>query len=252
VRCRVVTLGCPSRQALAAPVGLIDLSDLGADRDCRAAALGRLARAFAADLIYGHLLDADDCARIAREGVPLVLTVHNQRPGWPEGLAERGAGDAALLVACARAVEAELVGAGLPVPVRTAWNGIEPDAFAPTPARVAAGRAFRRQWRIGPGDLVLLALANPRPQKRLDRLPAVLAAVRAELARRGVQREARLVIAGEASRRAPPRSRRSRRSTPRSNGWAWQGTSGGRGRSPTWPPRWPRPTCWSRRATTRG
>src|SRR5207244_2621333 len=114
---------------------------------------------------------------------------------------------AALLVACARAVESELVGAGLPVPVRVAWNGIDPAAFASSPARRAAGRAFRRRFGLGPHDFVLLALANPRPQKRLDRLPGVLAAARAELARRGVRREARLVIAGEASPSSPSAQR---------------------------------------------
>lgn len=189
VRCRVVTLGRPPRQPLAAPDGLVDLSHLGADRDRRAEALGRLARADAADLIHGHLLDAEDCARVARQGVPLVLTVHNQRPGWPDGLDRIGTDGVTLLVACARAVEAELVAAGVPVPVRTAWNGVDPGAFAPTRARRAAGRVLRRRWRISPGDLVLLALANPRPQKRLDRLPAVLAAVRGELLRRIAQDE---------------------------------------------------------------
>jgi glycosyltransferase involved in cell wall biosynthesis len=48
---------------------------------------------------------------------------------------------------------------------------------------------------------VLLSVANPRPQKRLERLPAVLSSARAELLRRGVQREARLVIVGDADPR---------------------------------------------------
>ena len=89
------------------------------------------------------------------------------------------------------------------MPVRVAWNGIDPAAFASTPARRAAGREFRRRLGLGPHDFVLLVLANPRPQKRLDRLPDVLAATRAELARAGSRREARLVIAGEASRSSP-------------------------------------------------
>jgi glycosyltransferase involved in cell wall biosynthesis len=201
VRCMVVALGRSSRQTFAIPagVGVVDLSSLGGDRAARAGAVGRVARAFAADVIHGHLLDGEETALVAAQGVPLVLTVHNQKPGWPSGLAALGAGDAALLVACARAVEAELVAAGLPIAVRTAWNGIDPAAFATSPARRKAGRALRRRLGLGPGDFVLLALANPRPQKRLDRLPGVLAAVRAELARRGVRREARLVIAGEAS-----------------------------------------------------
>ncbi len=199
VSCRLVTLGRPSRQAFAVPEGAINLAPLAHDRRVRAEAVGRVARAFAADLIHGHLLDAEDVALVAAQRVPLVLTIHNQRPGWPEGLAKLKAGDAALLVACARAVEFELSEAGLPVPVRVAWNGIDPAAFASTPARRAAGREFRRCLGLDARDFVLLALANPRPQKRLDRLPDVLSAVRAELTRRGVRREARLVIAGEAS-----------------------------------------------------
>jgi len=203
VSCLLVTLGRPTRQAFATPEGAVDLAPWALDRTARAEVVGRVARAFAADLVHGHLLDAEETALVAAQGIPLVLTIHNQRPGWPDGLAQLKAGDAALLVACARAVESELVGAGLPVPVRVACNGIDPAAFASTPGRRAAGREFRRRLGLGPQDFVLLVLANPRPQKRLDRLPGVLSAVRAELARRGVKREARLVIAGEASPSSP-------------------------------------------------
>lgn len=201
VTCRLVALGRTARQAFAVPRGVsaVDLSSLAADRAERAKEVGGVASAFAADIVHGHLLDAAECAVIAAHGVPLVLTIHNQQPGWPADLAALGEGDAALLVACARAVETELVDAGLPVPVRTAWNGIDADAFRLTPACRASGRALRRRLGLRPGDFVMLALANPRPQKRLDRLPGVLAALRAELARRGLRREVRLVIAGEVS-----------------------------------------------------
>src|SRR5262249_42944767 len=47
-----------------------------------------------------------------------------------------------------------------------------------------------------PEDLVLVAVANPRPQKRLHLLPAILAALRS---RPGLNREVRLILAGEAS-----------------------------------------------------
>jgi glycosyltransferase involved in cell wall biosynthesis len=197
--CLLVILGRPARQAFAAPAGAVDLAPLALDRTARAEAVGKTARAFAADVIHGHLLGAQESALIAAQGIPLVLTVHNQRPGWPEGLDTLKTGDATLLVACARVVESELIEARLPVPVRVAWNAIDPAAFASTPSRRARGRAFRRRLGLGRRDFVLLALANPRPQKRLDRLPAVLASARAELARRGLRREARLVIAGEAS-----------------------------------------------------
>jgi glycosyltransferase involved in cell wall biosynthesis len=197
--CLLVTLGRPTRQAFATPKGAVELAPLALDREARAMALGRLARAFGADVVHGHLLDAHYASLIAAQRVPLVLTIHNQRPGWPDGLSTLGAGGAALLVACARAVESDLIAAGLPVPVRVVWNGIDPAALASTPARRLAGREFRRRLKLDPRDFVLLVLANPRPQKRLDRLPDVLAATRAELARRAVRREARLVIAGAAS-----------------------------------------------------
>jgi glycosyltransferase involved in cell wall biosynthesis len=200
---RVMTLGPPSRQAFATSEGVIELARLGLDRPARAEAVGQFARTFAADLIHGHLLGAAECAVIAAQGIPLVVTVHNQRPGWPSGMANLGAHDASLLVACARAVESELIEAGLPVPVRVAWNGVDPAAFRCTPARRSAGRDFRRCLRLGPDDFVILALANPRPQKRLDRLPCILAAAQAKLFERGARREPRLVIAGEASPSSP-------------------------------------------------
>ena len=200
---RVVALGRPTRRAFTTPPGAIDLSSLGRDRSSRAEGVGRVARAFAADVIHGHLLDGDEAKLVAKQGIPLVLTIHNQTPGWPPGLDRLEADDAALLVACSRAVEAELAVAGLSIPTRTVWNGIDADAYSPSPSRVEAGRAFRSVLKLGPDDFVILALANPRPQKRLDRLPDVLAALRSELARRGSDREARLVIAGEVSTTSP-------------------------------------------------
>ena len=200
VLCQLVTIGRPTRQALAMPKGAIDLAPFALDRGAAAEAVGRIARGFHADLIHGHLLDGAMAALVAAERVPLVMTVHNQRPGWPDGLKDIEAGRTALLIACARAVEADLIGAGLRLPVRVAWNGIDPSGLVPIPDRLMSGRRFRRRLRLGRNDFVLLILANPRTQKRFDRLPDVLAVLRAELARRGVQREARLVIAGEASR----------------------------------------------------
>src|SRR5262249_61587570 len=95
--------------ALRPPAGRVALAGWGRDRAARARAVGHLARTFAADLIHGHLLDAEDVARIAAQGIPLVPTIHNQRPGWPQGLDRLRAGEAALLVACAQAVERERI-----------------------------------------------------------------------------------------------------------------------------------------------
>ncbi len=198
-RTRLITLGRPTRAPFAAPAGTVDLASRGS-RPQRLEVAARAALAFAADLVHGHLLDAADATQLAGRGLPLVLTIHNTRPGWPAGLEALRAGDAALLVGCAWAVEAELRTAGLPLPTRTIWNGIDFAPFERTPALGAAAQEWRRRLGIGPSDWVLLALANPRPQKRLHLLPAILAATRVEFARRGLTRQAQLVIAGETAR----------------------------------------------------
>jgi glycosyltransferase involved in cell wall biosynthesis len=198
--CRVVTLGDPTRAAFPAPPGTVSLARADGGRPERLRRVAEAARSFAADLVHGHLLGREDAAALAAAGLPLLLTVHNMRPGWPAGLAEIGTGEAALLVACARAVEDDLRAARVPVPIRTVWNGIDFAACPRTPGRVEAGRRLRQRLGLGPTDLVLLAVANPRPQKRLHLLPAILAATRAELARRGDPREVCLLLAGEASR----------------------------------------------------
>ena len=204
VRARLAILGRPSREAFAVPAGTLDLSGAAGNPEARAAALARQATAFGADLVHGHLIGGSDARLISAAGLPVMLTVHNTRPGWPKGLADLGAQDAVLLAACAQAVEAELRAAKIPVAVRTAWNGIDRCEFQPSPGRLAAGARWRQTWGFGEGDFVLAAVANPRPQKRLPPLPAVLAALRAKL---GPGREVRLVLAGEALRGNPEAER---------------------------------------------
>ena len=198
VRTSLIVTGAPTRAPLPAPAGVVDLSRERLDsRDRRV--LGALA-AFGADVVHAHLLGVDETRRLAESGLPVVVTVHNVRPGWPSGIDGLRRGEATLLVACARAVEWDLRDVGLPVPVRTVWNGVDFDAYPTAPDEARA----RERARLGFGqeDLVLVAVANPRPQKRLTRLPAVLAATREELSRRGEAREARLVIAGGGTREA--------------------------------------------------
>ena len=204
VRTRLATLGRPLREAFDAPAGTIDLAGAGRSPEARAAALARVAIAFGADLVHGHLMSGNDVRQLTAAGMPLMLTVHNTRHGWPQGLAELRAQDAVLLAACAQAVEADLRAANLPVPVRTAWNGIDVHQFEPTPERIAAGSRWRQTWGFGETDFVLAAVANPRPQKRLPLLPAVLAALRAKLS---PAREVRLVLAGEVLRGNPEAER---------------------------------------------
>jgi glycosyltransferase involved in cell wall biosynthesis len=196
VRGLLVVLGSPTRSTFAFPGGTVDLPRLGGDRQAR---LAQVVRSSACDLVHGHLLDREEAVQITALGLPLLLTIHNMRPGWPRGLGDLQAGDAHLLVACARAVEADLRCAKLPIPVRTVWNGIDFAACERTPARSAEAAKSRRRLRLGARDFVLLALANPRPQKRLHLLPAILAATRQKLARRGCDRPAYLIFAGEAS-----------------------------------------------------
>jgi glycosyltransferase involved in cell wall biosynthesis len=184
------------------PASAVDLARVSNSPMSTVVKLAQVADRFAADLIHGHLLHGPDMAQIAALGLPLVVTIHNMQPGWPNGVAALRAEDTTLLVACAQAVEADIRAARLPVPVRTAWNGIDFMSLERTPALCAAGPEFRRQHGLAPADFMLLALANPRPQKRLDQLPRILACTQREFARRGIARPVRLVFSGECSRRS--------------------------------------------------
>jgi glycosyltransferase involved in cell wall biosynthesis len=195
VRTGLATLGRPLRDAFAPPPRTIELARAGATAEARAAALSQAAVQFGADLVHGHLIRGEDVQRLAQAGLPTVVTVHNLRAGWPVGLAELPPAKGVLLAACAQAVEADLRAANLPLTLRTVWNGIDLRAFKLTSERQAAGEKWRQDWGFDQRDFVLAAVANPRPQKRLHRLPAILTALRARL---GPDREARLVLSGEA------------------------------------------------------
>jgi glycosyltransferase involved in cell wall biosynthesis len=197
----LVALGGPTRASFAAPAGTLDLSwQRHLDREARMAPLLEAVAAFGADVVHAHLLEGSEVVRLGGSGLPVVLTIHNVREAWPAGTAELRASDAALVVACAGAVEAELRAAALAPPLRTVWNGVDFGPFAPVPATRARGRAWRTRLGVGPDSLLLVAVANPRPQKRLPFLVAVLAATRDEMARRGARRRVELVIAGGGSR----------------------------------------------------
>ncbi len=197
VCCLAVGIGRPGRVPFPTPARAIDLSRL--PRDSRQSALARLVTEFAADIVHGHLLDREECVRLSALRVPLVLTVHNTRHGWPTELADLCTDQAQLLFACSRAVETDLRAVGVHVPSRTVWNGIDFASYEPGPTLREAGKCWRGQFGFAAEDFVLLSLANPRPQKGLHRLPGILAATRAELAHRGSTRQARLVLAGAAS-----------------------------------------------------
>jgi glycosyltransferase involved in cell wall biosynthesis len=210
VQVQLATLGTAQRAAFPAPPGTLALAAIP-DGGARLPWLRRHAAASGVDLLHAHLLTGQELQMLASGGIPLVTTVHNTQPGWQEGMDLLRPGDSSLLVACAQAVEQELADiyrsepqpnpanqrAGVSLPIRTVWNGIRRAEFQPAAGATAAAREWRQQWGFAADDLVLLSLANPRPQKRLDRLPSILAAVKARLPEQGVTRPVRLVLAGE-------------------------------------------------------
>ncbi len=180
----VVALGKPTRQAFPAPE---NFSDLSQQRD-RMGALMQVARQFGADVIHAHLLDAADVQRLTAAGFQVVVTLHNTPNAWPRGMQALGTQDAALLLGCAQAVTREIT---LPIPKRTLWNGIQPTL---EPAKLN----WRTTLGIPPSAIVLLALANVRFQKRLDRLPEILLATQALL-----DTEVHLLLAGQGTEQLP-------------------------------------------------
>jgi glycosyltransferase involved in cell wall biosynthesis len=170
----VAALGQPTRQAYPAPPHFVSLAEVPNSPEARARAIADSAIEWGADVVHAHLLRDADTRAIKALGLPLALTIHNARPGWPAGLENADASSADLLLGCAQCVTEQL--GPLPgLPVRTLLNGIVPATFAPTPERAAAGRALREKLGLPASARVLVSLANPRPQKRLELLPPVLA-----------------------------------------------------------------------------
>ena len=192
VASRLLVLGSPARASYESPIGMISLAHLPADPQRRADEVARLARQLGVDVIHAHLLNGETLRCLRAHGIPVVTTIHNQCAGWPQGLADIQAQDADLLIACSRAVEADLK--TLPVVSRTVWNGIRTATL-----KRDETRAWREKAGFGEQDLVLVTLANPRPQKRLSWLVEVLVALRLRLPSRRVG----LMLAGEAAQRDP-------------------------------------------------
>jgi glycosyltransferase involved in cell wall biosynthesis len=195
VTVRLATTGQPGRTPFSAPPEYLDMARLKAVNESHLDALLRMAPDF--DLLHFHLLSGEEMARFSPLGIPTVCTVHNSQPGWPRNLVSAGAGNVDLLAACSTVVEDELRAAGSSSSVRTVWNGIELGRFDPGTCRPTSVAGWRKKWGFASQDLVLLAIANPRPQKRLHLLPGVLARARAKLG--GGGRAVRLVFAGESS-----------------------------------------------------
>lgn len=167
----VAVLGRPGRASLPEPRWFFDLSDCGGTPEARAQAVRRVADEWGADVVHAHLLRGDDVAAIRQRGLPVILAVHNAPEGWQPGLLDCGAD---LYLACAVTVDRALLQAGAPAPVRTAWNGIVPSAFAPDAQRSVHGAALRQSLGVPKSARVVVVVANFRPQKRLHLLPAVI------------------------------------------------------------------------------
>lgn len=160
----VASIGEPTRASLPPPRFWYDLQD----HDDSVAALHQSALSFGADLIHAHLLTGETLKALAERGWRLVVTLHNTREAWPEGTETLQPSDVALVLGCSRAVESQILES---LTHRTVWNGIAP------PANDAAGSTLRASHGIPEGDLVLVTLANVRPQKGFERLGAILAAI---------------------------------------------------------------------------
>jgi glycosyltransferase involved in cell wall biosynthesis len=182
---RLVVLGKPHRRPFESPPGTLDLSHL--PRSERAAFLARLAIRSGTDVLHVHLTDAAETRALSKSSIPVIATVHNSRAGWPRDWEFLESGDVSLLLACSQAAGEELRECLPHLPSRTVWNGIRPNRFPETP--------------LPPTDqgFTLACVANPRPQKRLELLPAIVAATRDELGARGIVLPLQLVIAGETS-----------------------------------------------------
>lgn len=156
----LMTLGSPTRAPFPAPADVIQRR-LPPDPALRASEITQMAQQFGADAVHAHLVDGDTLAALD-PNLPLMVTFHNQRQGWPERIERLAEHPNALLIGCSQAVTKE-IGQSFPGhAARTIWNGI----------REMPGI---RSKRAGPGSLVLVAIANPRPQKRLPLLMDVLA-----------------------------------------------------------------------------
>ena len=181
IAAQLVVLGKPTRTALPAPPGLIDLSHIRNQPEDRAEALHAAALQFGADAIQAHLIRAAEARAIHAWGWPLLLHIHNSPQGWPPDYQTLAEGDATLLLPCAQAVEREVRRVWPKIAARTVWNGVT------SGPKLQPGRA-------SDGAFVVAILANPRAQKRLELLPAIAR----ETARRMAPRAVRFVLAGAA------------------------------------------------------
>ncbi|MFM7058632.1 MAG: glycosyltransferase [Planctomycetota bacterium] len=195
----LVALGAPTRDAFPNPQAFLELSHHGS-RPARVEAAIRFAQVYGADVIHSHLLHRAELQRFAGSGVPQLVTLHNARQGWTNETEHLTTGDVSLLIACSMAVEKDVRDAQIPVPCRTIWNGIDRSLYRTSnDARAAARKLIISTLRIPQNSILLIAVANVRPQKRMERLPRILQLAQSLLDAGGLRRPLHLLIAGERS-----------------------------------------------------
>jgi glycosyltransferase involved in cell wall biosynthesis len=193
VQTTVAALAQPTRRSFPKPKYFADLSDVENDPDLRADAVQRLCLEWGADVVHAHLIRADEAEAIRARGLPLVITAHNKATSWPADYLAAQNPFADLFIGCAHSVTRDIAAHIPHARVRTVWNGI--DARRALPQDSKAGAELRASLGWDATDFVLLAIANPRSQKRLERLPEIVVRTEERLGTRRV----RLLIAGEPS-----------------------------------------------------
>ncbi|HEY2365873.1 MAG TPA: glycosyltransferase, partial [Polyangiaceae bacterium] len=144
--------------------------------------LARAAAEFGADVLHAHLFDAADLRELAAH-VPVVTTVHNDRARFPNGFGAVTDDACALTLACSWRTRDALAEWGI-ARVRVAPNGVDR-------SRLTGGDRTATRRMLEAGDaLVVLCVANPRLQKRLELAVEALAVLRRT-------RDAIVVIAGD-------------------------------------------------------
>ncbi len=184
VTTELLALGRTARKELQVPPDVIARVCTKASREDRLAEIGQRALSFGADVLHAHLFSGGDLRALVASCVPIAATIHNARNGWQPGVTELSRAEIALLIACALSVEdelaAELVARNDGPRTRTIWNGVA----APEPATESAREKARRAFEVPAGALVIVAIANPRAQKRLELLPEIAQAAEAVLSRK--------------------------------------------------------------------
>ena len=175
VATRVFTAFSPKRDTLATPGGAVHLHEPAAGSGDLVERADRALQRWGADVVHAHLMDGRVLRGLGARGHGVVTTLHNARAGWPANYDGLTRDDVELVLGCSIAVTQAWRDAagGRGVPARTAWNGIAPAQAPASGARAGA----RRELGIADDALVIVSVANDRPQKRLHLLAPLLAAL---------------------------------------------------------------------------